>query len=404
MEHSQMNNMKENKTTSVAMTVLVALGCAHMLNDLLQAVLSASYPILKDDLQLSFSEIGIIILIYQLAASVFQPLVGLVFDKRPCAYSLPIATTFTMLGLVGLAYATNIYLVMCSVFIIGLGSSILHPEASRIASLASGGKRGLAQSTFQVGGNFGSAIGPLLVALIVAPYGRTNILWFLLFSIAAYIVSIPIDKWFKSFISKMKTEHLQMKVQSKRPLSMPLTVFSIGVLLVLIFSKYIYMASLNSYYTFYLIEKFGVSVQTSQICLFVFLAATAIGTMIGGPLGDKIGRKYVIWISILGTAPFSLLMPHVGFELTIVLSFCVGLIISSAFPAILLYAQELLPYNLGLVSGLFFGFAFGIAGIASAVLGNFADEYGIEAVYNFCAYMPLIGLVTCMLPDLKKQR
>ncbi len=398
-----MKNGNENQATSVAMSVLVALGGAHLLNDLLQAVLTASYPILKDDLHLSFSEIGLVTLIYQLAASVFQPVVGLVFDKRPCAYSLPLATTFTMAGLIGLAYATNVYWVLCSVFIIGLGSSILHPEASRIASLASGGKRGLAQSTFQVGGNFGSAMGPLLVALIVAPYGRENIVWFILFSIAAYIVSIPIDRWFKGYINKMKTDHLQMKVQSERPLSMPLTVFSLVILLVLIFSKYVYMASLTSYYTFYLIDKFGITVQLSQVCLFVFLAATAVGTMIGGPVGDRIGRKYVIWISILGTAPFSLLMPHVGLELTIVFSFCVGLILSSAFPAILLYAQELLPYNLGLLSGLFFGFAFGIAGIASAVLGNFADEYGIAAVYDCCAYMPLIGLVTCFLPNLKKR-
>lgn len=224
-----------------------------------------------------------------------------------------------------------------------------------------------------------------------------------MFSIAAYVVSLPIDHWFKGYISKMKTEHLQMKVQSERPLSMPLTVFSLVVLLVLIFSKYVYMASLTSYYTFYLIEKFGVTVQLSQVCLFVFLAATAVGTMIGGPVGDRIGRKYVIWISILGTAPFSLLMPHVGLELTIVFSFCVGLILSSAFPAILLYAQELLPYNLGLVSGLFFGFAFGIAGIASAVLGNSADEYGIAAVYNWCAYMPLVGLVACLLPNLSRR-
>ena len=398
-----MKNVNGNQSANVAMTVLVALGGAHLLNDLLQAVLNASYPILKEDLQLSFSEIGLVTLVYQFAASVFQPIVGLAFDKRPCAYSLPLATTFKMTGLIGLAYSTSVYWVLCSVFIIGLGSSILHPEASRIASLASGGKRGLAQSTFQVGGNFGSAMGPLLVALIVAPYGRTNILWFLFFSIAAYLVSIPIERWFRGYIRRMESQHLQMKVQSERPLSMPLTVLSLAVLLVLIFSKYVYMASLSNYYTFYLIDKFGITVQMSQVCLFVFLAATAIGTMIGGPVGDRIGRKYVIWISILGTAPFSLLMPHVGLWLTVALSFCVGLILSSAFPAILLYAQELLPYNLGLVSGLFFGFAFGIAGIASAVLGNFADEYGITAVYNVCAYMPLIGLVTCFLPDLKKR-
>lgn len=398
-----MKPVNENQHINAAMGVLVALGGAHLLNDLLQAVLTASYPILKEDLHLSFSEIGLVTLVYQLAASVFQPVVGFVFDKKPFAYSLPLATTFTLLGLVGLAYSPNIYCILLSVFIIGLGSSVLHPEASRIASLASGGKRGLAQSTFQVGGNFGSATGPLLVALIVAPYGRQNIMWFLLFSVVAYFVCIPIDKWFRGYIGKMKVEHLKMRVQNERPLSLSFTLFALVILLILIFSKYVYMASISSYYTFYLIEKFGVTVQMSQVYLFVFLAATAMGTMIGGPVGDRIGRKYVIWISILGTAPFSMLMPHAGLGMTVVYSFFVGLILSSAFPAILLYAQELLPYNLGLVSGLFFGFAFGIAGIASAVLGSFADEYGIEAVYGWCAYMPLIGLVACLLPNLKSK-
>lgn len=387
----------------VAFSVLLALSMSHLLNDLLQSVLTASYPLLKEDLALNFAQIGTITLVYQLAASVFQPIVGLFFDKYPVSWSLTLATTFTMLGIVGLAYAPSMSLILISVFIIGLGSSVLHPEASRITSLASGGKRGLAQSLFQVGGNLGGSLGPLLLALLVAPYGRNRIVVFVLFTLLAYIVAHPISKWFKGYLEQMKVQHVEMKVQNERPLSIGLTLFAIFILMILIFSKYIYMASLTSYYTFYLIERFGVSVQLSQICLFVFLVATAVGTLVGGPVGDRIGRKSVIWISILGTAPFSLLMPHVGLWATVALSFCVGFMLSSAFPAILLYAQELLPYRLGLVSGLFFGFAFGIAGIASAVLGNYADTYGIEMVYKVCAYTPLLGLVAWFLPELKKK-
>ena len=388
---------------SATFSILVALGFSHLLNDLLQSVLSASYPLLKEDLKLSFAQIGTITLVYQLAASVFQPVVGMLFDKHPVSWSLPLATTFTMLGIIGLAYAPTMTLILVSVFIIGLGSSVLHPEASRITSLASGGKRGLAQSLFQVGGNLGGSLGPLLLALLVAPYGRNHIVIFVLFALLAYIVAHPICKWFKGYLNQMKEQHMEMKVRNERPLSVSMTFFAIFILMILIFSKYIYMASLTSYYTFYLIEKFGVSVQYSQIFLFVFLVATAIGTLLGGPIGDRIGRKPVIWISILGTAPFSLLMPYAGLWTTVMLSFCVGLMLSSAFPAILLYAQELLPYRLGLISGMFFGFAFGIAGIASAVLGNFADEFGIEMVYRVCAYMPLLGLVACFLPELKKK-
>ena len=384
-------------------SILVALSLSHLLNDLLQSVLSASYPLLKEDLALNFAQIGTITLVYQLAASVFQPVVGFFFDKRPVSWSLTLATTFTLLGIIGLALAPTMALILVSVFVIGLGSSVLHPEASRITSLASGGKRGLAQSLFQVGGNLGGSLGPLLLALLVAPYGRHRIIVFVLFALLAYVVAYPICKWFKGYLAQMKDRHIEMKVQSARPLSVEMTLFAIFILMILIFSKYIYMASLTSYYTFYLIEKFGVSVQHSQIFLFVFLVATAAGTLVGGPIGDRIGRKSVIWISILGTAPFSLLMPHVGLWATVALSFCVGFMLSSAFPAILLYAQELLPYRLGLVSGLFFGFAFGIAGIASAVLGNFADVYGIGMVYQVCAYMPLLGLVAWFLPELKKK-
>lgn len=401
--------MEQNRvqsTTGITFRVLVALSICHCFNDTLQSVISAVYPLFKEDLGLSFAQIGLITLVYQSAASVCQPLTGLFFDKWPSAWSLPTGMSFTLVGLLSLSLANTLPVVLCSVALVGIGSSVFHPEASRLTSLASGGKRGLAQSLFQVGGNLGGSLGPLLAAVLVAPYGRRHIALFSILAFIAIMVMIPVGHWYKRLLLRMKKgeggmahTHIQM------PLPMGKTVFSISILLVLIFSKYIYMASLNSYYTFYLIQKFGVSVQASQLYLFVFLIATAIGTLMGGPIGDRVGRKYVIWASILGAAPFSLVMPHVdNLFLTAVLSFCVGLTLSSAFPAILVYAQELLPYKLGLISGLFFGFAFGVAGIASAVLGNLADHYGIEAVYNVCGYMPLIGLVTWFLPDLKRKR
>lgn len=381
---------------------MIALSASHCLNDLLQSVITAVYPLFKQDLSLSFAQIGLITLVYQMSASVFQPIMGLIFDKRPIAWSLPLGMCFTLAGILNLSFATNLYWLLASVFVVGIGSSVLHPEASRITFLASGGKRGLAQSLFQVGGNLGGSLGPLLVALLVAPYGRHHIALFMIFAVAAILVMLPISRWYRSYLNHIKRCPLLTQKAVERPLSSRMTVFAIGVLLVLIFSKYIYMASLTSYYTFYLIHKFGVSIRDSQLFLFVFLVATAAGTLVGGPVGDRVGRKYVIWASILGAAPFSLLMPHVGLAGTVILSFCVGVMLSSAFPAILLYAQELLPNKLGLISGLFFGFAFGIAGIASAVLGGMADAYGIEAVYNVCGFMPLLGLVACFLPNLKK--
>ena len=396
--------MEQNKvqaTTGITFRILVALSICHCLNDTLQSVISAVYPLFKEDLGLSFAQIGLITLVYQSAASVCQPLTGLFFDKWPSAWSLPTGMSFTLVGLLSLAFANTLPLVLCSVALVGIGSSVF-----RLTSLASGGKRGLAQSLFQVGGNLGGSLGPLLAAVFVAPYGRRHIALFTILAFTAIMVMIPVGHWYKSFLLRLrKAEGETLKTSVCRPLPMGKTVFSIAILLILIFSKYIYMASLNSYYTFYLIHKFGVSVQASQLYLFVFLIATAIGTLLGGPIGDRVGRKYVIWASILGAAPFTLIMPHVeNLYLTTILSFCVGLTLSSAFPAILVYAQELLPYKLGLISGLFFGFAFGVAGIASAVLGNMADRYGIEAVYNVCGYMPLIGLVTWFLPDLKKKR
>ncbi|WP_080903281.1 MFS transporter [Parabacteroides sp. Marseille-P3160] len=387
-----------------AFRVLIALGIAHCMNDTLQSLISASYPILKDDLVLSFGQIGLITLVYQLAASMFQPLFGLYFDKRPSPWSLPLGMSFILLGIILLAYASTLGLVLLSVFLVGLGSSVFHPEASRLTSMASGGRRGLAQSVFQVGGNFGSSLGPLLAALLIAPYGRQNLSLFALLALSAIVLMVPIARWYQRYLAHIKREEQAAPAHVKMPLPRKQTVFTIAILLILIFSKYIYMASLTSYYTFYLIEKFDATVQHSQYFLFLFLFATAAGTLLGGPIGDRIGRKYVIWGSILGAAPFSLLMPHMGLFWTAVFSFCVGLILSSAFPAILVYAQELLPYKLGLISGLFFGFAFGVAGVASAVLGYMADHYGIEAVYNVCAYMPLLGLVACLLPDIRRKK
>lgn len=402
MEIYPMIRRSQFTSSEIALPVLIALSLSHCLNDLLQSLLAASYPLFKEDLALSFGQIGLITLVYQMAASVFQPLAGLFFDKRPFVWSLPAGMCFTLVGLLNLAFASNLHWVLVSVFLIGVGSSILHPEASRITSLASGGRRGFAQSVFQVGGNLGGSFGPLLMALLVAPYGRHNIAYFAIVAFVAILVMIPVCRWYKAYLRRVKWRPANAVRHAPMPLPHGRTFFAIVILLTLIFSKYIYMASLSSYYTFYLMHKFGVSVQQSQIFLFVFLLATAAGTLMGGPIGDRIGRKYVIWMSILGTAPFSILMPHVSLAWTVVLSFCVGFMLSSAFPAILLYAQELLPNKLGLISGLFFGFAFGIAGIASAVLGDMADHYGIEAVYNICAYMPLLGLVTWFLPDLKK--
>ncbi len=329
---------QEQPVGKITFSILIALSLSHCLNDLLQSVVSAAYPLFKDDLGLSFAQIGLITLVYQLSASVFQPITGIIFDKYPVAWSLPIGMSFTLIGLINLAFSDNLY-------------------------------------------------------------------WILAFvALAAIGVMYPICKWYKSYLNRMKAQTVSVRKPVHLPLPMDKTALSIAILLILIFSKYIYMASLTSYYTFYLIHKFNVSVQDSQLYLFIFLVATAIGTLIGGPVGDRIGRKYVIWASILGAAPFSLLMPHANLMWTIILSFCVGLMLSSAFPAILLYAQELLPTKLGLISGLFFGFAFGVAGVASAVLGNLADKTSIEYVYNICAYMPLLGLVTFFLPNLKKKK
>lgn len=393
----------DKNTGSIAFGILFALSLAHCTNDMLQSVIMAVYPLIKDELALSFTQVGLITLVYQIAASVFQPVVGMVMDRHQKVWSLPAGMTFTLTGLLLLAWVHHFGLVLLAVGLIGVGSSIFHPESSRLTYLASGGKRGLAQSLFQVGGNLGGSFGPLLAALVIAPYGRQNVSLIALLALVGIGIMMPICRWYRSKLKEWEERRKQKQgVHPEMPYSLKTTVFAISIIIILIFSKYIYMASLNSYYTFYLIHKFGVSVQDSQLYLFIFLFATAAGTLVGGPLGDKIGRKYVIWGSILGVAPFSLLMPYVGLPATVILSFLIGFILSSAFPAILVYAQELLPYKLGLISGIFFGFAFGVAGIASAVLGNFADVYGIEYVYKVVAFMPLLGFVACFLPNLKK--
>lgn len=381
--------------------ILFSLSLTHLLNDTLQSVIAAVYPILKNNLALTFAQVGLITLVYQICASVFQPVFGILFDKRPTPWYLVAGSVFTMIGLMVLAYAGALHMVMIAVALVGLGSSIIHPEASRLTHLAAGKRHGLAQSIFQVGGNFGSSLGPLLAALIIAPYGQHYIVIFAGLAFVAIWFKWPIIRWYRVKLKRMRSG--ASKVALGRPiwLSKRRIIWSLLILLVLIFSKYVYMASLTNFYTFYLIEKFGVTTQQSQLFLFAFLLATAVGTLLGGPIGDRYGRKYVIWGSILGAAPFSLWMPYAGLAWTCVLSVMIGLVISSAFSAILVYAQELLPTKLGLISGLFFGLAFGIAGIAAAVLGSIADARGIEYVYHLCAYMPLLGIVTVFLPNVK---
>lgn len=399
--------MKMNNKTGTAFTILSLLSVSHMLNDTLQSIIPAVYPLLKDSLLLNFTQIGLITLVFQLSSSLFQPVVGIITDKRPQPYSLPIGMTFTMLGIILLAFASSFAQVLFAVFFTGLGSSIFHPEASRLAYLASGGKHGLAQSIFQVGGNFGSSLGPLLALWIITPYGQRNVGWLSFIALVCIIIMLFISKWYKANLyrlaSRTEAEGSNTKVKSEMIYSRSKTAFAISILLILIFSKYVYMASLNSYYMFYLIDKFNVSVENAQLYLFAFLFAVAVGTVIGGPIGDRFGRKYVIWASILGTAPFALIMPHVGLAWTCVLSILIGLILSSAFSAILVYAQELVPGKVGLIGGLFFGLAFGVAGIASAVLGKVADETSIQHVYDICAFLPLIGLVAAFLPNTKKR-
>lgn len=387
---------------------MFAISFSHLLNDLIQSVIPAVYPLLKDNYALTFTQIGIITLVFQLTASLLQPFVGLYTDKKPNPRSLAIGMMFSFTGLMCIAFAADFYYILASVSLIGMGSSIFHPEASRVAHLASGGKKGLAQSIFQVGGNAGSSAGPLLAALVVIPFGQKYISWFGVLAVMGIILLTYVGHWYQ--------QNMQLKAATKKTAETPIlvsavsknrVVISIIILLVLIFSKYFYMASMTSYFTFYLIEKFQVTVQQSQIYLFTFLAAVAAGTILGGPLGDRYGRKLIIWISILGAAPFTLLLPHMNLFGTVVLAVIIGVIIASAFSAILVYATDLIPGKVGLVAGLFFGFAFGMGGIGSAVLGWVADKTSIEYVFSVCAYLPLIGIITGFLPNIegtKKRR
>ena len=384
-------------------TVLVAISFCHLLNDLVQSLIPALYPILKDAFRLDFGQLGLISLTYQLTASLLQPVVGLYTDRHPMPYSLPIGMTFTLGGLVLLSVAHTYPMLLVASALVGLGSAVFHPESSRVARMASGGQHGLAQSVFQVGGNVGSSLGPLLAAFIVVPRGQSSIAWFSVAALLGIIILSNVGVWYKGHAAA------RAKSQTKRPASQPTLSrkrigIALAILIALIFSKYFYMASLGSYYTFYLIHKFHVSVQSAQIHLFVFLGAVAAGTIIGGPVGDRIGRKYVIWGSILGVLPFTLLLPYANLFWTGILVVPIGLILASAFSAILVYAQELVPGRVGLISGLFFGFAFGMGGVGAALLGQLADHTGIEFVYQICSYLPAIGLLTGFLPDIEKRK
>src|SRR3954453_4105306 len=380
-------------------SILLTISFSHLLNDTIQSLIPSIYPIVKNSFHLNFGQVGLITLTFQLAASLFQPFVGFYTDKKPQPFSLATGMAFTLVGLVCLAFASSFGWILVSVGLIGTGSSVFHPEASKVAYMASGGRRGLAQSIFQVGGNAGSSIGPLLAALIIVPSGQKSIAWFSALALIAILVLIAIGKWYRQNMQLIRPKKAAGHGEGVH-LSKGKVALSIVILLVLIFSKYFYLASMTSYYTFYLMDKFGVSVQNSQVHLFIFLFSTAVGTFLGGPLGDRFGRKYVIWFSILGVAPFTLLLPHVNLFWTTILSVFIGLILASAFSAILVYAQELLPGKVGTVSGLFFGFAFGMGGLGSAVLGRLADNTSIYFVYAVCAYLPLIGLLTGFLPNI----
>lgn len=390
--------------SKTAFGILAALSLAHMLNDAMQSVLNAVYPLIKKTLELDFGQIGKIALVYQISASIFQPLLGYYLDKKPNAWFLPIGMLFTMGGLLGLAYSTSFEMAMCSVFFSGIGSSVLHPEASRLVSLASGGRKGLAQSVFQVGGSTGWAFGPLLAALFVSTHEQKDIAIFSVFALIAIVGLIPVCRWYSAKLKEAKARANSAEEVIKPMLPKGTIIKVLGILLILLFSKYLYTASISNYYTFYLMEKFGVSLGTSQLFLFAFLFAAALGTLLGGPIGDRIGRRLVIWFSILGASPFALLMPHANLFWTFVLSIFAGFIISSAFSAMLIYAQEILPMKVGMISGMFFGLAFGIAGISSALLGELADLKGLEFVYDLCSCMPLMGIIAYFLPRVRNLR
>jgi FSR family fosmidomycin resistance protein-like MFS transporter len=392
------------RAEGTAFGVLAAVSLSHALNDTIQSLLPAIYPLLKTAFALSFSQIGFMTLALMLTASVLQPVVGFVTDRRPAPYALVAGMAISLAGLLLLSVAWTYPLLLVAAGLVGVGSSVFHPESSRVARMASGGRHGLAQSLFQVGGNAGSSLGPVLAAFLVAPYGQSSLIWCSLVAFAGMVVTFRIGRWYRSHPSQRPAAptghvtHRQPRVPPRR------VAWSLAILAALIFSKYFYLASLSSYLTFYLITKFGVSVQTAQLHLFIFLAAVAAGTILGGPIGDRIGRKPVIWGSILGVLPFSLLLPHASLFWTAVLTVVIGLILASAFSAILVYAQELVPGHVGLISGVFFGFAFGMGGLGAAALGQLADRIGIEGVYGLCAFLPAIGLLAAFLPNLDRPR
>lgn len=382
--------------------VLGAISLTHFINDMLQSLLLAIYPILKGGFALSFAQIGLVTFAYQVTASLLQPLVGAYTDKHPKPYSLVFGMASTMTGILLLAFAQNYAMLLVAALFMGTGSSIFHPESSRVARLASGGQHGLAQSIFQVGGNLGSAIGPLVAAIFVVPHGQSAVGWFAFAALMGMVILFQIGNWYKAKQKALAAKPKQLAPASTLPRRT--VMIALTTLMFLVFSKYFYLTSLTSYYTFYLMDKFHLSVQHAQVYLFVFLGAVAAGTIFGGPIGDRIGRKQVIWVSILGIAPFTLLLPYVSLMWTGVLSVVIGFTLASAFPAIVVYAQELVPNKVGTVSGLFFGFAFGMGGIGAAVLGAFADHYGIQTVYQICAFIPLLGLLAILLPDMHDRK
>ncbi|WP_161867878.1 MFS transporter [Pseudomonas yangonensis] len=388
-----------SQANTLVMRVIGACALAHLINDLIQAVLPAIYPMLKLNYGLSFAQIGLITLTFQLTASLLQPWVGYHTDRHPKPWLLPAGSLCTLVGILMLAFVGSFPAILLASALVGIGSSTFHPEASRIARLASGGRYGLAQSTFQVGGNAGTAFGPLLAAAIIIPYGQGNVAWFGLFAAFAIVVLYGLSRWYRHHLTLFK---LKQGSAATHGLSAGRVKFALLILALLVFSKYFYMASFTSYFTFFLIEKFDLSVASSQLYLFLFLGAVAAGTFFGGPIGDRIGRKQVIWFSILGVAPFSLLLPHVDLFWTGVLSMLIGFILASAFSAIVVFAQELMPGNVGMIAGLFFGLMFGFGGIGGALLGYLADIHGIEEVFLICSFLPLLGILTALLPSLKK--
>lgn len=387
-------------TEGTAYAILFTMGICHLLNDMIQSIIPAIYPLLKDKFGFTFAQIGIITLVFQLTSSVLQPFVGLYADRHPQPYSLATGMCFTLVGLIALAFAPNFMLLLLSVALIGCGSSVFHPEASRVAQMASGGKKSLAQSIFQVGGNGGSAFGPLLAALVVIPYGQHAVGWFALAALLASLLLSRVGYWYSLVLTEIKENH---RKKTFAPCNLPKRTvhIALGILVLMIFSKYFFNACMTSYFTFYLIEKFGVSVQTSQYCLFAYLAAFAIGTLVGGFLGDRYGRKYVILFSILGAAPFTLAMPYLNLGWTIVMAVITGLIIASAFSAIVVYATDLMPDKLGMIAGIFFGLMFGLGGIGSAFFGWLADETSIEFIFHVSTWLPLFGIIAIFLPNIR---